>query len=121
MKQPVGQKVTSTNPLLGVLSTLEMMKLQALGKDVSGRSTAMTDEVGNITIDTCVPSDTNVWETGIIRPSVEGAWVIVGQYITDEEAREGHKQWVELMQREPTCQLKDINNWNIPDEKEVTT
>ena len=115
MKRPVGKRVTSINPMGGVLATLGMMKGQAIGKDVSGRDTAMTDEIGNIIVDTCVPSDTNVWETGIKRESVEGKWVIVSQYILDEEAKEGHKRWVELMKREPACKLKDIDMWNLND------
>lgn len=115
MKKPMGKRVTSINPLVGTLTTLEMMKDQILGKDVSGRATALTDEIGDITIDTCVPSDTGVWETGIKRESVEGAWVIVGQYKTDDEASKGHKQWVKLMKEDPTCGLKDINMWGLPD------
>lgn len=111
MKRPTGKRVTSVNPLMGAVGALEMMKDQALGKDVSGRDTAMTDEVGNITIDTCIPSDTGVWEPGIERG--EDAWVIVSQYETDKEAEKGHKQWVELMREKPTCKLKDINMWNL--------
>lgn len=108
-----GKKVTSVNPLVGALGALDMKKDQVLGKDVSGRRTAMTDEVGDITVDTCVPSDTGVWETGIIRESVEGVWVIVSQYETDEEAETGHKGWLKLVTDDPTCELKDINNWNL--------
>lgn len=108
-----GKKVTSVNPLIGALGALEMLKDQALGKDVSGRPTAMTDEIGDITVDTCVPSDTGVWETGIKRVSIEGKWIIVSQYETEEEAREGHKGWVELMKKDPVCELKDIDMWNL--------
>lgn len=113
MNKPIGKRVTSVAPLIGALSALEMMKDQALGKDVSGRDTAMTDKIGDITIDTCVPSDTGVWETGIKRDSVERKWVIVSQYESDEEAERGHKQWVKLMEEKPKCKLKDVNMWNL--------
>lgn len=113
MKKPIGKRVTSMNPLVGAMGALEMMKDQALGKEVSGRDTAMADEMGDITIDTCIPSDTGVWETGIKRKSVEGEWVIVSQYDSDKEAKEGHEQWVKLMKEKPTCKLKDINMWNL--------
>ena len=113
MSKPTGRKITSVNPLMGALGAFEMTKDQALGKDVSGRKTALTDKVGDITIDTCIPSDTGIWETGIKRESVEGAWVIVSQYESDKEAEKGHKQWVKLMKEEPECELKDINMWNL--------
>ena len=114
MERPVGRKITSVNPLEGALSALSFMKDQALGMDTSGRDRgAMREELDGIVIDTCIPSDTNVWETGINRESVEGKWVIVSQYESDEEAEKGHKQWVELMKEEPGCELKDIDNWNL--------
>lgn len=118
MDRPIGKKVTSVNPMMGALSFFGTMKDQALGKDVSGRATAMTDKIGDITVDTCIPDDTGVWETGIRREAVEGEWIIVSQYESDEEAEEEHKKWVALMKEEPTCELKDLNNWNIPDEEE---
>ena len=115
MDKPAGEKVTSTHPLMGVLSTISMIKDSALGKEVSGRDTSMTDKIGDITVDTCLPSDTNVWETGIKREAIEGKWVIVGQYVTDEEARDGHKKWVAYMKENPTCELEDIDMWNLKD------
>ena len=105
-----GERVTSVNPLIGALGALEMLKDSALGKDVSGRTTAMTDEVGEIVVDTCIPSDTDVWETGIKR---DGVWIIVSQYQTDEKAEKGHKGWVKLVTENPICKLIDINNWNL--------
>jgi len=117
MERPIGKKVTSVNPLIGALSVVDMIKDNALGKDVSGRDKALTDEIGDITIDTCIPSDTGVWETGILRQSVEGKWVIVSQYESSEEAKKGHNQWVNLMKEEPTCELKDIDNWNLQREE----
>ena len=113
MEKPIGKKITSINPIMGALSTLEMIKDRALGVDTSGRETAMHDEIGDITIDTCLPSNTGVWETGIKRESVEGEWVIVSQYESKGEAREGHGQWVKLMKEKPTAKLKDIDNWNL--------
>lgn len=113
MEIPVRKKVTSIHPLVGALSFMESLKDSMLGKDVSGRATSLTDELGDITIDTCLPSNTGVWETGIKRDSIEGKWIIVSQYESDEEATREHKKWVELMKQEPTCDLKDINNWNL--------
>jgi len=114
-----GKLIKSVNPLVGALSTLEMMKDQVLGKDVSGRDTALQDVVGNITIDTCCPSDTHIWETGIDRPSIEGKWVIVSQYKGAEEAKKGHQVWVNLMRENPNSKLRDINMWNLPTEEEA--
>ncbi len=108
-----GERITSVNPLVGALSAFEMMKDQALGKDVSGRATSLTDELEGITVDTCCPSDTCVWETGIKREKIEGEWVIVSQYVDKEKATKGHKQWVELMKLTPDCKLKDIDMWNL--------
>jgi len=119
MERPVGKKVTSVHPLIGALGVLEVMKDIALGKDI-GRNTAMTDKIGDITVDTCVPSDTEIWETGILRKSVESKWVIVSQYESDGEAKKGHKQWVDLMKGEPNCELKDIDNWNLGLGEETT-
>jgi len=108
-----GRKITSLPPIVGALGAFEMLKDSALGKDVSNRPTALTDKVGDITIDTCAPADTDVWETGIKRESVEGKWVIVSQYETAEQARRGHKGWLKLVTDDPACELKDIDMWNL--------
>lgn len=109
----IGKKITSVPPIIGALSAFEMMKDAALGKDVSGRATALTDEWDDITVDTCIPTDTGVWETGIERKSIEGKWVIVSQYENTEEAQVGHNKWVELLKKNPKSKLTDINNWNL--------
>uniref|UniRef100_A0A6M3J298 Uncharacterized protein n=1 Tax=viral metagenome TaxID=1070528 RepID=A0A6M3J298_9ZZZZ len=101
-----GKRITSVSPLEGALDFFRTMSL-------ADRSEAITDKIGDITIDTCVPSDTNIWETGIKRESVEGKWVIVSQYETEEEAKKGHKGWVRLMREKPTCKLIDIDMWNL--------
>ena len=112
MERPVGKKVASVNPMEGVISALSFMRDAALGKDI-GRSMAITNEIGDITIDTCCPTDTGIWETGVLRESVEGKWVIVSQYKSAEEAAREHKKWVELVKEEPACELKDIDTWGI--------
>lgn len=118
MNKPLGKRISSVHPLEGALSFLGTLEDAFSGKDTSGRDTAMTDKVEDITIDTCIPKDTGIWETGILRESIEGKWIIVGQYKSDKEAKKGHKQWVEYMKEEPACELEDINLWNIPREGE---
>ncbi len=53
-----------------------------------------TDELEEVTIDTCFPSDTHIWETGIER---DGEWTIVEQYESKEAAIAGHAHWVEVI------------------------
>lgn len=104
-----GKRITSTNPIEGTLSFLGSL---ATGTNRRG---SMTDKVGDITVDTTCPTDTNIWETGIIRDSVEGKWIIVSQYEDEEEATKGHKGWLQLMTDEPNCELKDIDMWGLGD------
>lgn len=104
-----GKKITSVNPLEGALGFLGSL----LSVPISERPKAMMDKVGDITIDTCLATDTGVWETGIRRESIEGEWVIVSQYENKEEAKVGHAGWVKLMKNDPKCALKDIDMWNL--------
>ena len=80
-----------------------------LGKDVSGRATAKTDEWDGITVDTCIPADTHVWETGVNRTKIEGKWIIVSQYENENEADKGHKSWVALLKKNPKAKITDIH------------
>ena len=111
-----GKRITSQQPLEGAinfLSSYAKILSDPDGEFKKNRTAAINDVVGDITIDTCIPSDTGIWETGIERKSVEGEWVIVSQYETEEEAIVGHNNWVDLMKTNPTCELKDIDMWNL--------
>jgi len=68
------------------------------------RETALTDSIGNQTIDTCYAPDTQKWETGIER---DGKWIIVEQYGDEEEARKGHNKWVKKIKHSPKMPLKE--------------
>ena len=60
------------------------------------------------TIDTCLPSDTNTWETGIKAKNIDSEnWVIVEQYKSKEEAGKGHNKWIKFMKTKPK-KLYDI-------------
>ncbi len=108
-----GKKITSVDPFTGAIGTLELLRNQVLGKDVSNSDTALRNEIGDITVDTCLATDTGLWETGIYRESVEGRWVIVSQYESQEEAEKDHEGWLKLITNNPTCELTDIDMWNL--------
>lgn len=77
-------------------------------------SEQITDELENsITVDTCLATDTGIWETGIERKNLEGKWIIVEQYEDEESARIGHLKWVNLMKEMPDYPLKDIDMWSL--------
>ncbi len=113
MKQPVAKKVTNQGLIGGALDFLSVMP--SMITSASSRD-SITDEFDGITVDTCYCIDTKAWETGIERMPVEGKWVIVSQYDDEKEARKGHKQWVKYLKENPTCELTDINFWDIPSE-----
>ena len=50
-------------------------------------------------VDTARCSDgSKPYETGVCNPAYnDGDWVIVESYDTEEEAKEGHNKWVEIM------------------------
>ena len=56
-------------------------------------------EITNGEIDTCAVSDSEQpYETGIShREYNDGEWIIVEMYETKEQAKEGHKRWVDKM------------------------
>ena len=59
----------------------------------TGRKDFLRDSVGKMVVDTCVPSDTGLWETGVTKP--DGEWIIVEDYLNAEEAKAGHAAWVQ--------------------------
>lgn len=111
MEQPKQTKITSVNPIEGVLNYFESVLPSPFS--VGKASNKFTDEVGGITIDTCMPRDTKIWETGILRPTSEGKWVIVSQYHSEVEAQQGHQEWLAYMTEHPDAPLKDIDCWNL--------
>ena len=115
MEKPEQKKVTSVNPVEGVLSFLsDMSAIMASGQsEPPGREDALTDEFDSIKVDTCCTSDTGIWETGIRRADIEGKWIIVSQYDSRDEALSGHEKWVAYMKENPTCELKDVDIWNL--------
>ena len=56
-------------------------------------------EEGQVIVDTCSVSDGRcIYETGVMHPEYnDGKFVIVSAYDTEEEARQGHDQWVKTM------------------------
>lgn len=111
-------KPKRVDPLTGMLNFL-CSQAKSLsdpqGAFERNRATATKTELGDITIDTCCPSDTNTYETGIQRMSIEGKWIIVEQYEDKEQAELGHKKWVNIMEEYPDYPLKDIDTWSLDD------
>ena len=79
------------------------------------RKSALTTHIGEITVDTVKPIDTNMWETGIQR---EGTWIIVEQYDDEQQAKVGHDIWVTQITNDPNMTLKDINIFGTEDDED---
>ena len=105
-------KAVRKDPITGLLTYLSALAQSSL-EGTPFSSGQITTEVGNITIDTCLPRDTNIWETGIERPDIEGKWVIVEQYPDEEAAQQGHEKWTKLMTKLPNYPLRDIDQWGF--------
>ncbi len=103
-----GKKITSVSPLEGAL---QFLRAFASEEEQDKEHNLFHNEFNNIIVDTCIPTDTDVWETGIQRRGT--LWVIVSQYENREEAEEGHKGWVKLLTKDPEAELKEIDMWNI--------
>ena len=100
-------KPIRVDPLTGVLSYLKSLTSGNPYPDEQ-----ITDNVSDsITVDTSLPKDTMIWETGIKRLNIEGKWVIVEQYEDRGHAEKGHQTWVKLMTKKPDYPLKDIDMW----------
>jgi hypothetical protein len=100
-------KPIKVNPIEGMASFLATMVLDNPYPDQQ-----ITDKIDNIIVDTSLPKDTMIFETGINR---DGKWVIVEQYHDDIEAITGHDKWVSIMREYPDYPLKDIDQWGIYD------
>lgn len=78
--------------------------------DRSFRDDALNTEIEidntTITIDTCCPTDTKKWETGIKRGDED--WAIIEDYESKTEAEKGHNKWVKAVRDSPDMILEDI-------------
>lgn len=81
----------------------------------------------DIIVDTCHPTDTNRWETGIKQ---NGEWYVAEDYDSMKEAEEGHKKWVRVMTENPSYDLntrdqeflsKWLNTESLPRMGEIIT
>lgn len=113
MEQPKQTKITSVDPIEGALDFFSTMCSSMLMGGQGKAGNKFTAEVKGIIIDTCKPLDTKIWETGILRPVLEGKWVIVSQYHSEAEAQQGHQEWLAYMTEHPDAPLKDIDCWNL--------
>lgn len=92
----------------GVGTLLKTVMSSAVNPDpLSCRKNAITDNIGEITVDTSCPSDTGLWETGIRRSKKEN-WIIVEQYENKKTAKIGHLAWVEKIKADKNMELRDI-------------
>jgi len=77
---------------------------------------------GKLRIDTAEVYDSNQpYETAVSYPSYnDGLWIIVEQYNTIGEAREGHKAWVNKMNDKLPEELKDVSTCGAAQLKDMT-
>lgn len=87
--------------------------LNALASEKKSTGHITTELYDNTIVDTCLPSDTDIWETGIRRSNIENKWIIADQYENEEKAKEGHKKWVNILSDYPDYPLEDIDLWNL--------
>jgi hypothetical protein len=106
------KKLKSINPIKGALLTIQAQADLILGKPREWRNDFFRLETEEFIVDTCVPFDTNMWETGISQDN-EASWTIVEQYKDKEEAEIGHAKWCELLKADPQKELEDINLWDL--------
>ena len=109
-------KPIKVSPLEGVLRFVQVL---ASGNPYPDEKTVTNTKLheDTVIIDTCLPPDTNTWETGIMRTKIEGEWVIVEQYPDEETAQKGHENWVKQLTEFPDYPLKAIDMWSLEDFK----
>jgi len=75
-----------------------MFSFWGMAGDYENRKIERFEEEG-LVIDTCLVTDgEHLYETGVCHSSYNsGDWVIVEAYDTKEDAKEGHKKWIEIM------------------------
>ena len=110
------------DPFTGVLQFVSALAKDAADPQAAfekNRATATNTELhnGKVEVDTCLPSDTQIYETGVRRTEIEGEWVIVEQYPDAKAAKVGHSKWVNILTEYPDYPLKDIDLWSIDELK----
>lgn len=105
------------SPIIGILDTLAQLSefIVRGGAPPSNRAEALNDKVGEQTVDTVYPTDTQTWETGI-RREPGGGWKIVEQYPNKDVAITGHAAWVAKLTAKPDMELVDMDIWGLHDE-----
>ena len=85
------------------------------------RSGALTYEQDNLYVDTCLCSDTRMWETAIADKCYrsDGNLIIVEEYTSKDSAEKGHKKWLKLMTKNPPKELVDVHIDVTYERKEV--
>ena len=100
------------DPMTGFLKFLESLS--------SGKTSEPLERVklhdGTITVDTCLASDTGKYETAVRHRGEK--MIIVEQYPDEESAKVGHKKWVNILTEYPDYPLKDIDLWNLGEDKD---
>lgn len=87
---------------------IDFFNLLNIGPGLRGDVVGNTIEEDYV-VDTVYAGDTGLYETGVRDHNLNnGAWIIVDEYKTREEAAEGHKLWIEEMKKKPK-KLFDIH------------
>lgn len=75
------------------------------------RKDAVTDHVGNFTVDTVETPDAG-WETGV--SGADGTWYILDRYNNTNEAMSGHAKWAQYLKTNPKADLSRLEAEGIP-------
>ena len=72
-------------------------------------------KINGAVIDTVMVTDSyEPYETGIAHPNFnDGKWIIVEMYNSKEQARAGHKKWVNMFRYSLPKELKDVSTSTI--------
>ena len=109
--QPPQNKISKETLFEMAIGGLWMMKEEILhGSDYAERNLA-NYKCDQFIVDTSIVSDTGLFETGIKDIRYYTDWIIVCEYLDEEEAREGHTAWVEALGNDyPPVMIRDINS-----------
>lgn len=90
--------------LLGALSSA--LRVMTDVDEIRADAITTTFEWG--VVDTCRPTDTGRWETGIALTGKH--WRIAEQYNSKEEAISGHIKWAEALDANHELECPDVSN-----------